>query len=109
MRKGKVKSFLIIVAALLVAASTIRLFFLPYWLTNHIDRKLDSLPGYRVTYDDYSISLFTASVTLEEVAVVRSENFAPIPLLEAASITAGLDWRALTQGFWVSRIIVDHP
>lgn len=109
MRKGKGKSFTIIVVALFVAACTIRFFFLPHWVTDHIDSRLSLLPDYKISYDDYSISLLTASVTLKDVRMIRSQQTGPLPFFETEKLKAGLDWKSLTRGFWVARIMVDHP
>ena len=109
MRKGKLRSLSIILAALVVAASAIRFFVLPFLLSDHIEQKLDHLSGYQIAYEDYSISLFTASVTLKNVTIKRSSGSARMPLFETSTLTAGLDWHALTKGFWVARILAVQP
>lgn len=109
MSKGKIKPFLVILVALFVVGCAIRFFFLPYWITNHINSQLDSIPGYRVSYDDYSISLIAASVTLKDVTVIKSKSTVPLPFFEALRLRGGVDWNALANGYWVARVFVDQP
>jgi hypothetical protein len=109
MKRAKTKSILILITAALVTACTLRFIFLPAVLTSHINSKLDSLETITIRYDDFSISLLTASYTIHDVQLIRKETKAPFPFFEAEKINVSLDWNALLKGFWVSRIHVKDP
>lgn len=108
MRKRKVRPLVVILISLIVAGGVIRFFYLPQLISRHIDRQLEMLHE-SITYRDYSISVLTTSVSLKDVSILPESNDGPYPFFEADRLTAKLDWKALTQGFWVSKISIDEP
>ncbi len=105
MRGRKIKLTIILIAMFGVSIA-IRFIALPLLLRNHIDDVNSCFSDHELTAKDITISFFTASFALNDVALTKKDGSVPF---SASRIQIALDVNALKMGHWLSRVEIHEP
>lgn len=108
-KRRTIKSGLIILAAVVVALGALRLYFVPQWISKHIESQIRHIEDYEVTYRDFELSLLDGSYALNRVALQKKDSPLPLPFFEAEKLTIALDLSSVLTDRWVTEIAVHHP
>jgi hypothetical protein len=103
------RSPLLWIAAVLVAALIALRIALPDLVLRYVNKKLDNLEGYSGRIDDIDISLWRGAYQIQGVRIVKSNGRVPVPFLAAEEIDISVEWRALFDGDIVAEIDLYRP
>jgi hypothetical protein len=96
-------------AALLLVASVVALFFVDEPLRRYTEAKMNaSLTGYTVTIRKLHWSPINFSVDLRDTVIVQDQQPDP-PVANIERLYASVHWRALLSGRVVGDILIAHP
>jgi hypothetical protein len=110
MKKSRsIKSGLIIITALFVMFAALRLYFIPQWISKHIESHVRQIEDYEVRYRDFDVSLLDGSYTLNHITLQKKDSRLPLPFFEAEKLAIAIDFSSLLTDRWVTEIGVSRP
>ncbi len=83
--------------------------YLPTLVKNHVNKVLAEIPGYHGQLDDIDISIFRATYTINEMTLEKASAKSEIPFLKFPRILISVDWEAVFEGKFASKIQIDNP
>ncbi|HEY7038282.1 MAG TPA: DUF748 domain-containing protein [Methylomirabilota bacterium] len=96
-------------AALLLVASVVALFFIDEPLRRYTEGKMNaSLKGYSVTIGRLHFNPINFSLDLRETVIVQNQ-FPDPPVARIDRLYASVHWKALLSGKVVGDILIEHP
>lgn len=105
-RMSKRRIALIALAVLIVALVGGRI-YLPYWVTDYVNRKIDALDGYGGSVKDIDIHLIRGAYQIHDLDIYKTDGGLQTPFVAAKTIDLSIEWRALLHGVIVSEIDID--
>jgi hypothetical protein len=109
MKSRSVKLGLIIIAAFFVVLAALRVYFVPQWISKHIESHIRQIEDYKVTYRDLDVSLLDGSYTLTHVTLQKKDSRLPLPFFETEKLAIAIDFSSLLTDRWVTEIGVHRP
>ena len=97
-RKRKTVIVLLAVALVLVAARLA----MPYVVEDYVNDRLASLDSYDGHVGDIDIHLWRGAYGLDDIEIVKTGAFRPVPFFRADRINLSVEWRSLFRGSIVS-------
>lgn len=92
----------------LVASITIILIgarlYLPYWVKDYVNQRLDELKGYHGSIADIDIKLWRGAYQIQGLKIVKDNGNIPVPFVDIATSDISVEWRALFDGAIVAEI-----
>ena len=103
----KIPKSIWILAALVVILIGARLVLL-HSITRHVNNVLAGVQGYTCKVADVDLYLYRGAFQLQEVSIYKAEAQNEIPLLYASVIDISVDWNALLDEAFVSKITFER-
>lgn len=97
-------SILVVVIALLGAR-----LYLPTYLKNYVNEKINEQKGYRGSVQDIDAALFRGAYVIKGLVLNKVDKGIPVPFVKIALSDISLQWSALFQGRIVSDIHLTRP
>src|SRR5690606_7436082 len=92
---------LLAAVALLLVAGRI---YLPYWVEDYVNGKIDALEGYGGAVEDIDIQLFRGAYQIHGLNIHKEKGGLQEPFVAARTIDLSVEWRALLAGAVVAEI-----
>lgn len=102
--KKSVKILLIVLVVLI----GIRI-YLPYWVTDYVNKVLDEVPGYSGSIEGVDLHLYRGAYRIHELKMVKTGEDIPVPFLDIAAIDLSVQWEALFDGRLVGEVELQKP
>lgn len=83
--------------------------YLPYWVTDYVNKVLDEIPDHQGQIADVQISLLRGAYVIDSLVIENTEGQAPVPFVQIQKIDLSVEWRALLDGAIVGEVILDQP
>ena len=96
---------LLVLVILLLAARL----YLPFWLKDYVNEKLNAMDGYRGSVEDIDVQLFRGAYTIKGLDLYKIDKGIPAPFVAIASSDISVQWGALFHGRIVSDIHLTQP
>lgn len=103
MRRRK-KIILVSIVVLIVALLIGGRIYLPYWVTDYVNKTIHNLKGYDGSVRDIDIHLWRGAYQIHDLNIVKESGAIPTPFVKAKTIDLAVDWRALFHGAIVAEI-----
>lgn len=103
MRHKKIKIFLGLFV-ILVAGLTGARIYLPYWLTDYVNREIGRLEGYSGSVQDIDVHLWRSAYQIHGMDIFKTKANIPTPFVSVRTADLSLQWRALLEGAVVAEI-----
>lgn len=101
------KSFKILIVVIVVLIG-LRI-YLPFWLTDYVNKTLDSIPGYTGSISGVSLSLYRGAYQIHDLDLRKLEGDIPVPFVSIREIDLSVQWKALFKGSVVGEIVLKTP
>lgn len=96
----------LLVVVLLAMAARLAL---PSYLQRYVNRVLDQNPQYDGRVGEIDVHLWRGAYAIDDVKIVKTSQYVPVPFFDATRVEFTLDWDALFQGELRGRIIMHNP
>jgi hypothetical protein len=83
--------------------------YLPYWLTDYVNKTLDNIPGYTGSISDVDVALLRGAYTIDDLKIMKKEGGIPVPFVDIKKTDLSLQWGALFKGEVVGEVILYGP
>lgn len=103
MRHKKTKIFLAFIVVLTAGLVGARL-YLPYWLTDYVNREISRLDGYSGSVHDIDVHLWRGAYKIHGMDIFRNGSGIPVPFVSVRTTDLSVQWRALLAGAIVAEI-----
>lgn len=103
----KISKSVWILIALVVILCGARLLLLRY-ITRHVNNVLAGVQGYTCKANDVDLYMYRGAFQLQEVYIYKAEAQHDIPLLYASAIDLSIEWSALLDETFVSKVILER-
>jgi hypothetical protein len=103
MRHKKTKIFLSVIIVLALALIGARV-YLPYWVTDYVNKEINKLDGYSGSVADVDIHLWRGAYAIHDLDIRKTGSGIPVPFVAVKTIDLSLQWRALFEGAVVAEI-----
>jgi hypothetical protein len=107
-RYGWARWVLWAVLALVVVLLAARL-YLPTYLKDYVNEKLNAMPGYRGSVADIDVALIRGAYLIKGLEMYKIDKGIPVPFVKIAVGDISLQWGALFKGEIVSDIHLTRP
>ena len=91
---------LLIVVVILVAVRI----YLPFWVTDYVNKVLDDVPGYSGSIEDVDLHLYRGAYRIHQLKMVKTGAGLPEPFLDIDIIDLSVQWDALFDGRLVGEV-----
>ena len=98
----------IILLILLLVLIGLRI-YLPYWVTDYVNKVLDEVPGYSGSIEDVDLNLYRGAYKIKNLKMVKTDEEVPVPFLDIALIDLSVHWKALFNGRVVGEVELQKP
>lgn len=95
---------LIALAVVLVAALVGARIYLPYWLTDYVNRQIAALDGYGGRVNDIDVHLWRGAYQIHNINIYKERGGLKEPFFAARTIDLSVEWRALFNGAVVAEM-----
>ncbi|GAA0891083.1 DUF748 domain-containing protein [Fulvivirga kasyanovii] len=102
--KRSVKILLIVLVVLI----GIRI-YLPFWVTDYVNKVLDDVPGYSGSIEDVDLHLYRGAYKIHKLKMVKTGEDIPVPFLDINTIDLSVQWKALFDGRLVGEVVLHEP
>ena len=102
--KRSVKILLIV----LVILVSIRI-YLPFWVTDYVNKVLDDVPGYSGSIEDVDLHLYRGAYKIHKLKMVKTGEDIPVPFLDIDAVDLSVEWKALFDGRLVGEVVLHKP
>jgi len=109
-KSQKKKRVIKIVLAILIVLVVLRL-ILPYWVLNHVNKRLANMNGYSGHIDDINLSLIRGAYVVKEINIHKLDSATQkeTPLFDCPKVDISLEWASLFKGRIVSEMEFTSP
>ncbi len=83
--------------------------YLPFWVTDYVNKTLDNVPGYTGSISDVDISLLRGAYTIYDLKLMKKVRDIPVPFIDIKSTDFSLQWGALFKGSIVGDVTLNQP
>lgn len=97
-----------VLLAILLVLIAVRI-YLPYWITDYVNRELDDLPEYTGSIEGVNLNLYRGAYQVEGLEIDKIEEGIPAPFVKADLIDLSVQWGALFSGSLVGEIEIYRP
>lgn len=105
-RKSKITlGIILFIAAALIGARI----YLPFWVTDYVNKTLANIPGYTGSISDVDIHLYRGAYTIHDLTLKKKVKDIPVPFLDIKTTDFSLQWGALFDGRVVGDVTLDRP
>ncbi|UII20051.1 DUF748 domain-containing protein [Fulvivirga ligni] len=101
------KSFKIILIILAILIG-VRI-YLPFWVTDYVNKVLDDIPGYKGSIEDVDIHLYRGAYQIKKLKLEKTGEEIPVPFLDIDMIDLSVQWGALFKGKIVGELELVNP
>ena len=98
----------IVVAVLAIVLTGARL-ALPSFVRDYVNRTLDQNQQYDGLIGDVSLHLWRGAYSIDDIRLVKTTGSVPVPFFSAERLDLAIDTRALLEGRFVGRIVMQAP
>ena len=91
---------LIILAVALIGARL----YLPYWVTDYVNKEISELDGYGGSVKDIDIYLWRGAYQINGLDIYKTASKIPVPFVAVRTADLSIQWRALFEGAVVAEI-----
>ncbi|UII30280.1 DUF748 domain-containing protein [Fulvivirga ulvae] len=102
------KRSLKIILIVLVVLIGVRI-YLPFWVTDYVNKVLDDVPGYSGSIEDVDLHLYRGAYKIHKLKMVKTGEDIPVPFLDINSIDLSVQWKALFEGRLVGEVVLHRP
>lgn len=92
-----------IAIGVLVVALIAGRIYLPFWVTDYVNRQIDQLEGYRGSIDGVGISLWRGAYQIHGLNIHKRDGLKE-PFVAAELVDFSIQWKALLNGHIVSEV-----
>lgn len=96
--------FLVLIIIVLAAR-----LYLPYWLKDYVNAKLNAMDGYRGSVEDIDVRLYRGAYIIHGLNLYKIDKGIPAPFVSIATSDISVQWSALFKGRIVSDIHLGRP
>lgn len=96
--------FLIAFAVLLIVGLIGARIYLPYWVTDYVNREIDALDGYSGSISDVDINLWRGAYQIHDLKIFKDSGNIPVPFVAIKKSDLSVQWAALFDGAIVAEI-----
>ncbi|MTI21583.1 DUF748 domain-containing protein [Fulvivirga sp. RKSG066] len=96
---------LIAIVILLIAGRI----YLPYYITDYVNKVLDDVPGYSGSISDVDLRLYRGAYKIYDLKMVTTGGDVPVPFLDIPVIDLSVEWSALFKGAIAGEITLTQP
>lgn len=97
-----------IVVFLAVALIAARI-YLPFWLTDYVNKTLDTIPGYTGSISDVDVALLRGAYVIHDLKILKKVKDIPVPFVDIKKTDLSLQWGALFDGEVVGDVTLYQP
>lgn len=83
--------------------------YLPYWLTDYVNKTLDNIPGYTGSISDVDVALIRGAYTIDDLKIMKKTGGIPVPFVDIKKTDFSLQWGALFKGEVVGDVTLISP
>lgn len=105
-RKMKISGGVILFFMVALVAGRI---YLPYWVTDYVNKTLDNIPGYTGSISDVDISLLRGAYSIDDLKILKKNGNIPVPYVDIKKTDLSIQWSALLKGEIVGEVILYAP
>lgn len=105
--KSRVKIWIMGFVVLLIVALIGGRLYLPYWVTDYVNRKIEALDGYSGSVKDIDIHLWRGAYQIHDLDIYKTNGGLKTPFVAAKTIDFSIEWRALLKGTIVSEVDIE--
>ena len=95
---------LFLIAVLLIGGRV----YLPYWVTDYVNRKIAALDGYSGSIKEIDISLWRGAYQIHHLDIYKTKGGLKTPFVAAKLIDFSIEWKALWHGTIVSEMDIKN-
>lgn len=95
----------IFLAAALIGARI----YLPFWVTDYVNKTIDAIPGYSGSISGVDIHLYRGAYTIHNLKLYKNTKGIPVPFLDFKSSDLSLQWGGLLRGEVVGDVTLNSP
>lgn len=82
---------------------------LPYWLTDHVNERIQTMGDYRGHVEEVDLHLWRGAYSVRKLNIWKRTGEIPVPLLNAPEVEFSVSWRALLDGKIVAKAQFYRP
>lgn len=82
--------------------------YLPYWVTDYVNRKIAALDGYSGSVKEIDIHLWRGAYQIHNLDIHKTNGGLKTPFVAAKLIDFSVEWKALWQGTIVSEVDIEN-
>lgn len=97
-RKHTWRKVAIVFAAVLIIALIAGRIYLPVWVTDHVNKTLNTIDGYSGSISDVDIHLYRGAYTIHDLKLNKKVKDIPVPFLDIKTTDFSVQWGALFDG-----------
>jgi hypothetical protein len=98
-RKIAIGTALILILALIGARV-----YLPYWVTDYVNRQINDIKGYSGSISDVDINLWRGAYQIHNLKIFKTGADIPVPFVDIKTSDLSVQWAALFDGAIVAEI-----
>lgn len=83
--------------------------YLPFWLTDYVNRELSDIPGYKASIAGVELNLYRGAYQIEGLEIEQIKNAIPAPFVKIDFIDFSVQWDALFHGSLVGEVEFTRP
>ncbi|MBL3657573.1 DUF748 domain-containing protein [Fulvivirga sediminis] len=83
--------------------------YLPFWITDYVNKVLDEVTGYSGSIEGVTLSLYRGAYQIEGLKMVKTGEDIPVPFLDIENIDLSIQWGALFKGKVVGEVELLKP
>lgn len=106
-RKSRIKRWTAGIFVLLILALIGGRIYLPYWVTDYVNHKIDALDGYSGSVKDIDIHLWRGAYQIHGLDIYKTNGGLKTPFVASRLIDFSVEWRALWRGKIVSEMDIE--
>ncbi|MEX2336658.1 MAG: DUF748 domain-containing protein [Fulvivirga sp.] len=83
--------------------------YLPYWVTDYVNKVLDEVPEYSGSIEGVSLNLYRGAYKIHQLKMEKDGEDLPVPFLDIKTIDLSVEWNALLNGRLVGEVDLHRP
>ncbi|PZQ47195.1 MAG: hypothetical protein DI551_03760 [Micavibrio aeruginosavorus] len=83
--------------------------YLPFWVTDYVNKTLNNIPGYTGSISGVGISLYRGAYTIHDLKLLKKDKGIPVPFIDIKKTDLSLQWGALFDGAVVGDVTLYQP
>ncbi len=104
MKNPRIRTIILAVVLLMAAALITARAYLPIWVKDYVNQKIDALEGYSGSVEDIDINLWRGAYQIHGVKILKDGSGIPVPFVDIKTADLSVEWGALLDGAIVAEI-----